>query len=57
MDVKIKTGNDLIKEKDNMLGKLRQNLQVVEEDYMMIGKRVRKCKTGTCNRSNDSEWT
>jgi chromosome segregation ATPase len=44
MDVQIKTGNDLIKQKDNMLGKLRQKLQVVEEDYMMLVRELESVK-------------
>jgi chromosome segregation ATPase len=44
MGVKIKTGNDLIKEKDNILGKLRKKLQVVEEDYMMLVRELESIK-------------
>lgn len=44
MDAQIQTGNDLIKEKDSMLGKLRQQLQVVEEEYMMLVRDLESVK-------------
>lgn len=44
MDVQIQTGIDLIKEKDNILDKLRQQLQVVEEEYMMLVRELESVK-------------